>query len=144
MELIQLIKLVIVCYHLVTQLAQCYDFNLIFNAPDLTSDYIPRNVTKMCGQRFIRHPISIDFNKKCFRNSLDMQYLTEVFGNIDISKPGSRVLGGVDAHPNEAPWAVRLAKRYSVFHGKGRVYTHKCSGVLITLKHIITAKECLT
>ena len=156
-KIIGLTKLIIVCCFLVTPLVRSYDFNRLFNAPFLDIANIPSRVTALCGQRFFRFPIKIEYNKECFINSYELKYWVQPVRNqSDKLKPQSRIPifdewgPSMDDYenqtPNEAPWSVRLVREYSTRSKDGktwpRVLQTVCSGVLISMKHIMTAKYC--
>ena len=155
----ELTTLTTVCFLLVTPLSHCYDSDLIFNAPDMAIEHIPRNLTQICGQRFYYIPVVIEYNKKCFKKTFQTKYVTKTilgtYDNIENMEPQSRVpvfdernspLDKPNEAPNDAPWSVRLAKRYFSSTKNGskqlRIEQNKCTGVLISLKHIMTTKLC--
>jgi hypothetical protein len=57
-------------------------------------------------------------------------------GRSPISNRFARIMGGQDAVPHSYPWMVSLTK-----HSLNDL--HLCGGVLITLRHVLTAAHCM-
>ena len=100
----------------------------------------------MCGFRYV--PQKITFNKKCFGNTSEDRWIPNLITSMKnlTQLPENRVLGGRDVFYRESPWTVQIAKKnFDV--NKMSILTQVddtplCTGVLLTMRHILTAAHC--
>jgi len=98
----------------------------LFSQPDLSNP--------LCGLRNV--PIKIKYPNKCFAKSYEDRLVLSPIKPPIRSKPSNRVIWGWNVRHRESPWTVQITKR------EGRIHWDMCTGVLITMQHILTAAHC--
>ena len=111
----------------------------LITEPDLNITEIPENVKHLCGYKQIPFERVIKFSHKCFGTEFTKNISELKKPDIKDAWPSMRIMNGIDADMHESPWTVQLAE----FGGRfADDYHYRCTGVLITLKHILTAAHC--
>ena len=107
----------------------------LFSLPDLENPIIPQKWRDFCGFRYL--PKKITYNTTCFKNSYPDK---TTFGEY-IEKPSNRIVGGRNVTKHESPWTVQIVLKY-FDNGHYVMDTHRCTGVFLTMRHILTSGHC--
>ena len=137
------------CFHLFSKVSEEYGFSL----PDLKNPLIPERWRNLCGFRYRPYQQTIRYNPCRMRSIPDREVFTP-HRELDepprwagvpwgSSQPSSRGLYSRDVTYREAPWVVQLVMHFYNENGAFLGYLNQCSGVLITMRHILTAGHCL-
>ena len=112
----------------------------MFSKPNLTK----RSFTgQNCGLRYEPYKLIIKYPGNCFLNRISYLELLELNpGEYNDNIIKNRITGGEEVVDRESPWTVQIAYQVKYEIAIGR-HKHYCTGVLITLKHVLTAAHCL-
>ena len=107
----------------------------MFYRPDLSHP----KITNRCGLRFNPFEIKVKFPINCFLHSINNITVFDIERHImnDLNTIRSRITGGELTEYRESPWTVHIAIKDGFFRTD-----HHCTGVLLTLKYILTAAHC--
>ena len=120
----------------------CIKNQFLFGEPDTNVTEIPLKVRQLCGFRYIPYQRQIKFTDKCFGSHIVKNVTEQYKPRTRISSQSSRMINGVNAEMHESPWTVQIARYKKGFWFTKDEYIYRCTGVLITLKHILTAAHC--
>jgi len=113
----------------------------LFAEPDLNVKEIDEKWRHLCGYRFIPFERHIKFNSKCFGSERVIN-ITENYKLDEKSAYYHRIIHGIGAEQNESPWTVQFARREKLLGFNLGTIQPKCTGVLITMRHILTSAHC--
>ena len=111
----------------------------MFSKPNLSE---PSITGKYCGLRYEPFEYKIEYINECFLHTINSTYIIDVYSGSKsvISNTESRITGGQDVVERESPWTVQI---HAILMIKPTPVAKGCTGVLITLRHILTAAHCL-
>ena len=120
----------------------CVKNRMLFGEIDPNIVYIPEEVRQLCGFRYIPYQRQIKFSEKCFGFNFVKNVTERDKPKQKHIQHWPRIQNGVNAEMNESPWTVQIARYEKGFIFTDDEYHYRCTGVLITLKHILTAAHC--